>query len=485
MKLMELAGHVPGETRLVGADVEISSVEIDSRQVGAGALFFCIPGSQMDGHDFAPGAVERGAAALVVERVLPLNVPQLLVESAREALAYIAAAFYGNPACGMRLIGITGTKGKTTVSYLVKSILDAAGIKTGLIGTVSTYIGDEQFPSRLSTPDPIEFHSILRRMADANVKIVVMEVTAHALAQHRVDGLTYEVAAFTNFSQDHLDYFGTMERYLDAKLLLARQAKKMIVNVDDDHLSQALQSGRFACPVKTVGIRERADIYAKNIEIDERGCNFLLCFHKRFRIPVQLRVPGIFNVYNSLVAAALCNAVGVDQDAIRRGLEATRAIPGRIELLNTGTPYHVILDYAHSPDALENVLKAVRQTARARVIALFGCGGDRDREKRPMMGEIGGRLADFVILTSDNPRSEDPYEILASVEEGIKRTDCPYVVIENRREAIREALTIARENDVIVLAGKGHETYQEICGVKHPFDERIVVAELLAQIRGE
>ena len=485
MKLWELAGHVPGKTRLIGADVEISSVEIDSRKVQPGALFFCIPGTNADGHDFAPAAAQRGAAALVVERELPLEIPQLLVENAREALAYLAAAFYGNPAKNMRLIGITGTKGKTTVSYLVKSILDSAGVKTGLIGTVSTYIGSEQFPSRLSTPDPIEFHSILRRMDDAGVEVVVMEVTAHALAQCRVAGLAYDVAAFTNFSQDHLDYFGTMERYLEAKLLLARQAKQMVVNVDDEHLALAVQQGRFLCPVKTVGIRARADIYAKNIEVDERGCNFLLCFHKRFRIPVQLRVPGIFNVYNSLVAAALCNAVGVDQDSIRRGLEAVRTIPGRIELLNTGTPYHVILDYAHSPDALENVLRAVRQTARARVIALFGCGGDRDREKRPLMGEIGGRLADYVILTSDNPRSEDPYEILASVEEGIKRTDCPYVVIENRREAIREALTIARENDVIVLAGKGHETYQEICGVKHPFDERIVVAELLAQIRGE
>lgn len=485
MRLSELAGFVPGETRLLGADTDITSVETDSRKVQPGALFFCIPGTKADGHDFAKSAVEHGAVALVVERELPLDVPQLLAQSSREALAYMAAAFFGNPAKEMRLIGITGTKGKTTVSYLVKSILDAADTKTGLVGTVSTYIGNEQFPSRLSTPDPIEFHSILRRMADAGVQVVVMEVTAHALAQHRVDGLTYDAAAFTNFSQDHLDYFGNMEKYLAAKLLLSRQAKVMFLNADDEHLAAAAQERRFSCPVRTVGIRERADIYAKNIEIDERGCSFLLCFHKRFRVPVQLRVSGLFNVYNSLVAAALCNALGVEPEAIRRGLEAVRAVPGRIELLNTNTPFRVILDYAHSPDALENVLTAVRQTARSRVISLFGCGGDRDREKRPIMGEIGGRLSDFVILTSDNPRSEDPYEILASVEEGIKRTDCPYVVIENRREAIREALSIARENDVVVLAGKGHETYQEICGVKHPFDERIVVAELLAQIRAK
>ena len=485
MKLLELVGRVPGQIRLAGENVDITGIELDSRKVQPGTLFFCIPGTNVDGHDYAPVALEKGAAALVVERELDLNVPQLVVESARTALAYIAAAFCGNPADGMRLIGITGTKGKTTVSFLVRSILKAAGIKTGLIGTVSTYIGDEQYPSRLSTPDPLEFHAILRKMADAGVQCVVMEVTAHALAQHRVDGLTYDAAAFTNLTQDHLDYFGTMEEYFAAKLELAKQAKIMFVNTDDDRLLETVEAGRIGCPMKTVAIRERSDIYAKNIEIDERGCNFLLCFHKRCRIPVQLRIQGIFNVYNALVAASLCDAIGIDEDAIRCGLESIRSVPGRIELLDTDTPYQVILDYAHSPDALENVLNAVRQTAKGRIIALFGCGGDRDREKRPMMGEIGGRLSDFVVLTSDNPRSEDPYAILASVEAGIKETDCPYVVIENRREAIKAAMKMAQESDVVLLAGKGHETYQEIQGVKHPFDERIVVQEILAEIRGE
>ena len=483
MKLWELAGHVPGKTRLIGANVEISSVEIDSRKVQPGALFFCIPGTNADGHDFAPAAAQRGAAALVVERELPLEIPQLLVENAREALAYLAAAFYGNPAKNMRLIGITGTKGKTTVSYLVKSILDSAGVKTGLIGTVSTYIGSEQFPSRLSTPDPIEFHSILRRMDDAGVEVVVMEVTAHALAQCRVAGLAYDVAAFTNFSQDHLDYFGTMENYFETKkrFFIEGSALNAALNADDETSAAIIRD--LKVPYLTYGISADSDVFARDIEISEDGVAFSILLRGLEDMSISMHLTGMFNVYNALAAASLAMIMGIDKSAIREGLESVKNVPGRVEILDTRTPYKVILDYAHSPDALENVLTTVRAFTRSRLIVLFGCGGDRDHGKRPIMGEIVGRLADFSILTSDNPRTEDPDAILRSIEEGMKRTKGRYVVIENRREAIRHALEMGREGDVIILAGKGNETYQDIMGVKRPFDEKVVVRELLAEMR--
>ena len=483
MKLQALTGTIPGKVEIHGdSGVEITALCTDSRKAAPGALFFCTPGLRMDAHDFAPQAVELGAVALVVERLLPLEVPQVLVEDVRTALSYMAAEYYGRPAESLHLIGLTGTKGKTTTSFLIKSILDHAGFKSGLIGTVCSIIDEEVIPSRLTTPDPLEVQALLRRMVDAGVTHVVMEVSAHALAMHRLAGLHFEVAAFSNFSQDHLDYFGTMDNYFDAKMRLFEpdMSENIVYNADDDHVSAAIAAlGR---PALRAGIRENSDIYANDIEVGERGCNFLMTFHKRFRVAIQLKLAGIFNVYNSLLAAGACICLGIGSAAIREGLEDVRAVPGRIELLETETPYRVILDYAHSPDSLENILKAVRETTKGRMIALFGCGGDRDRGKRPIMGEIAGELADFCVLTSDNPRNEDPMEILAAIEEGIKPTGCEYVVIENRREAIRHALEMAEAGDVVVLAGKGHETYQEIAGVKHPFDEKIVVAELLEEM---
>ncbi len=485
MKLNALAGIVPGEVEIFGdAQVEISSLCSDTRKVAPGALFFCIPGMHTDAHDLAPQALQSGAVALVVERKLPLDCPQVKVRSVREALSYMAQEFFGNPARKMKLIGITGTKGKTTSSFLIKSILEAAGHKTGLIGTVCSMIGEEVIPSRLTTPDPIEVQMLLKSMADAGVEYVVMEVSAHALAMHRLSGMHFAVAAFTNFSQDHLDYFGDMDTYFAAKMrLLAPDMSDAIVyNCDDERVSEGVAAlGREAL---RTGIRESSYVYANDIEVGERGLTFLLTCHKRFRVMVKLRLSGIFNVYNALLAAGVAIALGIGPEAIRNGLEDVRAVPGRIELLETETPYRVILDYAHSPDSLENILKSVRETTKGRLIALFGCGGDRDHSKRPIMGEIAGELADLVILTSDNPRNEDPFEILNQIEEGIRHTGCEYTVIENRREAIRHALSIAGNSDVIVLAGKGHETYQEIKGVKHAFDEKIVVRELLEEMRG-
>ncbi len=485
MKLMNIVDGMKGMVRLIGnaENVEIDALCMDSRKkMGKGAMFFCIPGYTFDGHNYAAQAVEAGVSALVVERELDVDCPQLLVSDAREAAARIAAIFYGHPAREMKLVGITGTKGKTTTSFQVKSILETAGYKVGLIGTVCSMIGDTQIPSKLTTPDHIDFQKLLRQMADAGVDYVVMEVSAHAMALSRLVGVKFAAAAFTNLSQDHFDFFGNMENYCAAKMRLFEKemCEKAVYNGDDQRVLQAFE--QVEIPHTAYAIRRNSDIYAKNIEIGERGCSFQLNFYKRFRIDVELKMSGVFNVYNAMTAAALCDAVGISPEHIREGLERVKNVPGRVELLDTDTPYRVILDYAHSPDALENILETIRQTARARVIALFGCGGDRDHEKRPIMGEIGGRLADYCILTSDNPRSEDPFDILEEIEEGIKPTGGEYTVIENRREAIRYALTIAQPGDVVVLAGKGHETYQEIKGVKYPFDEKVVVQELLEEM---
>ena len=486
MKLKTLVGNVPGKIRIIGnEETEILSLCSDSRQVKPGALFFCTPGLRMDAHDFAPQAVEKGAVALIVERELPIDAPQVLVEDVRMAISHVACEFFDHPAKKLLMIGITGTKGKTTTSFLIKSILEAAGKKTGLIGTVCSMIGSEIIPSNLTTPDPIMLQTLLSSMVEAGCDAVVMEISAHAVAQHRMAGVQFDVGAFSNFSQDHLDYFKDMDAYFNAKMRFfdPDMTKHIVYNVDDERVAEGMKAlGREAM---SIGIRAASDIYANDIEIAERGCSFLMTWHKQFRVSTQLKLAGIFNVYNALLAAGVCICAGIGPEAIRKGLEEVRAVPGRIELLDTGTPYRVILDYAHSPDSLENILKAVRETSKGRMIALFGCGGNRDTAKRPIMGEIAGELADFCVLTSDNPRNEDPMEILAEIEEGIKPTGCEYVVIENRREAIRYALKNALPTDVIVLAGKGHETYQEICGVKHPFDEKVVVAELLAELAEE
>jgi len=485
MRITHLSKSIPGLVQVLGYEhQDVTSLATDSRKVEKGALFFCIPGLRTDAHDFAPQAVEAGAVALVVERKLDIDCAQILVPDVREALSYIAAEFYGSPARQLKLVGVTGTKGKTTSSFLIKSILEAAGHKVGLIGTVCSMVADREIPSNLTTPDPIDFQRLLRRMADEGMEYVVMEVSAHALALKKLEGMVFEVAGFTNLSQDHLDFFKNMDDYLETKMRLFTNGMclRAVVNADDERVADAFR--QRSIPFTRVGIRSPADVYANDIEIGERGLSYRLSFHKRAAFDVELRMAGIFNVYNSLMAAAMCDRLGVKPAAIKKGLESVKGVPGRIELLETETPYRVILDYAHSPDALSNILTTIRQTTKSgRLIALFGCGGDRDHDKRPIMGEIGGRLADFSILTSDNPRSEDPGEILQEIERGIKRVEnAQYVVIENRREAIAYALKMARPGDVVVLAGKGHETYQEIKGVKHPFDEKVVVRELLEKI---
>ena len=487
MLLKELLLEVPGIVEVRGnQETDIGTLSINSREKAARGLFFCIPGAKFDAHDFAPQAVQNGCVALVVSRFLEdLPVPQVLAENVRSAMAYIAGAFFGHADRQLRLMGVSGTKGKTTTSYLLKAILEKGGFSVGLIGTTGNMIGNDHLKSNLTTPDPIDLHRCFRQMADAGVQAVSMEVSAHAIDMHRLDGLTFEAACYTNLSQDHLDYFHTMENYFETKksFFMHGQVLNAALNADEETTASILEDLKI--PYLTYGISEKADLFAREIEISENGVDFSIQLRGVEEMEVHMQMTGMFNVYNALAAASLAMIVGVDKEAIREGLRSVKAVPGRIEMLDTGTPYKVILDYSHSPDALENILTTVRMFTKKRVIVLFGCGGDRDHGKRPLMGEIGGRLADFSILTSDNPRTENPEAILDAIEEGMKLTKGKYTIIENRREAIRYALTMGREGDVIILAGKGHETYQDVMGVKRPFDEKVVVNELLEEIRGQ
>ena len=484
MKLQDLLVETPyvEETR-GNLEVEIEAVTSSSKEKTRNGLFFCIVGAQFDAHDYAWEAVENGCVALIVEHFVELPVPQIRVSDGRAAMARMADTFFGHPSRQMRMVGITGTKGKTTTTYLLKSIFEKAGYKCGIIGSTGSVIGNRHLDGKLTTPDPIDLQKTLRLMLDEGVQVVCMEVSAHAIDMSRLDGMTFEVGCYTNLSQDHLDYFYTMDRYFETKkqFFTSGMVRNAALNADDERALKIRQD--LQIPFITFGICVDADVFARDIEITEEGVHFTIQMHGMHDIAVRMRMTGMFNVYNALAATSCAFIMGIETEKIKAGLESVTRVPGRIEMLQTGTPYKVILDYSHSPDALENILKTVRQFARNRVIALFGCGGDRDKGKRPMMGEIGGRLADHCILTSDNPRTENPMVILAAIEKGIKPTGKSYEVIENRREAIRHALEMAQDGDVIVLAGKGHETYQEIMGVKRPFDEKVIVSELLLEIK--
>jgi len=481
MLLKELIASIPDAVESRGnIDIPIEDLSLNSRDITHNGLFFCISGARVDAHDFAPQAIENGCVALVVSRFIDdLDVPQIKVGNVRSAMAYISSAYFGYPSKALRLIGISGTKGKTTTTYLLKSILEEAGYKVGLIGTTGNMIGNRYIKSVLTTPDSIDLHRTFRDMVDEGVQIVCMEVSAHAIDMHRIDGLFFEAACYTNLSQDHLDYFHTMEQYFLAKkkFFTTNFALNVSLNLDEETSKDILAD--LTVPYLTYGIRMNSDLYARDIEITENGIHFLIQLRNIETIEVSMQMTGMFNVYNALAAASVAMIFGVDISAIRDGLHNVKSVPGRIELLDLPLPFKVILDYSHSPDALENILTTVRTFTKNRLIVLFGCGGDRDQGKRPIMGEIGGRLADFSILTSDNPRTEDPDVILEAIEEGMKPTSGKYIVIENRREAIRYALDMAQEGDIVILAGKGHETYQDIMGVKRLFDEKVVVKELI------
>ncbi|MBR0136106.1 MAG: UDP-N-acetylmuramoyl-L-alanyl-D-glutamate--2,6-diaminopimelate ligase [Clostridia bacterium] len=471
------------DLKLINAekDVEIERIEYDSRRVKPGAIFSCVVGTFRDGHDYAEGAYKNGAAALIVERELPFPIPQIIAKNSRRAMAQLAAKLYGYPAKELRIIGVTGTNGKTTTTYMVKSVAEKCGLKVGLIGTIRNIIGDRVISTQRTTPESTELQEILRMMADERVDLVVMEVSSHSLDQERVYGLQFEVGGFTNLTQDHLDYHKTFDNYLAAKKKLFERSAFAVVNADDPHSEKLLEG--LDIPRMTYAVREPADIYANDIEICVRDVEFDMTTPVG-SAHIAVPIPGLFNVFNAMLAAGICVRLGFPIEKIAEGLADVSGVTGRMESLDTtGFPFSVILDFAHTPDGIINLLTSVREFAKGRVMTVFGCGGDRDHAKRPIMGEAAGRYSDFCVVTSDNPRTEDPMSIIGNVLDGVNKTAVEYVVIQNRREAIKYALTHARPDDVVVLAGKGHETYQEINNVKYPFDEKVVVAELLDEMR--
>ncbi len=411
MRLSELIRDLTCRTRN-GEFPEIADIVIDSRKVSQGSLLVCIRGATYDGHAFAADAVAKGAAALVAEREIPdVNAPQVLVDDSRDALSRLAAAFYGHPSGEMELIGVTGTKGKTTTTWLIRDILSSVGEKTGLIGTVVNKAGDEEIPQHLTTPDPMELQGLLRRMADAGCRRVVMEVSAHALALRKLAGLSFRAGVFTNLTQDHLDDFGTMENYRAAKKRFFTDFDmKFALSNADDPAGRDMIAG-FPGVAMTYGIDETADFMAEGIRMNRKGSR-TRCAAGALKTPVRLPLPGRFNAYNSLAAAGVALELGLSLRAVAEGLMGAGMVPGRFERVYAGADYSVIVDYAHSPDSIRSVLEAVRELTSGRVIIVFGCGGDRDRTKRPIMGRIAGEGADYIILTSDNPRTEDPEAIL-------------------------------------------------------------------------
>lgn len=468
--------------RLVGSDAEITEIAYDSRKVKPGMLFCCINGTYKDGHEYAESAVNAGAAALLVERELPFDVPQIIVENSRVAMAEIAENFFGHPLEGIPVVGITGTNGKTTTTYMIKAICEKAGMKVGLIGTIRNLIGDHIIQTELTTPESVELQRVFRMMKDAGVDIIIMEVSSSALDQDRVHGIDFIVGGFTNLTQDHLDYHKTFENYLEAKKILFKRSKFAVMNADDIHSDMLLDG--LNLPALRYGVRTNtADIRATNIDICPTYVEFdMNCTYGMQHITVP--IPGLFNVFNAMLASGVCLKLGIGLQDIADGLASVVSVSGRMETLPTdGFDFSVILDFAHTPDGLDNLLSSVREFAKGRIITVFGCGGDRDNSKRPIMGETAARLSDLCVVTSDNPRTEDPMRIISMVLEGVERTSCEHVVIENRREAIQYALGAAKKDDIIVLAGKGHEYYQDIKGVKYPFDEKLIVAELLEEMR--
>ncbi len=460
------------------ADKEIGHLTLDNRECVKGSLFFAIRGLETDGHKYIAGALKNGAEAAVVEEFTQDNITQIKVPDSRRAMSLMAAAFYGNPARGMSFLGVTGTNGKTSITFMLRHALNKTGASVGLIGTSGIYINGEKQNISIktsTTPDPIELQYILRKMRDRGVKSVVMEVTAQALYLRKVEGILFDVGIFTNLTQDHLEFFGDMQTYAAAKLKLFEpgRCKKTVVNIDDE------TGRRAAAGAITYALDRDADIMAKNIAYSGQGSAFDLVYNGR-SYPASLKISGRFSVYNALAAFGALTALGMKAEYALECLAEFSGVPGRFETPDMqGRPYSVVIDYAHTPDGLENILKAVRAYHKGRVITVFGCGGNRDTAKRPIMGGIAAQYSDFCVITSDNPRYEEPEEIMRQIEKGLPDGFDNYKMLENRRSAILFAMENAQAGDIIIIAGKGDEDYQEIGGVKHHFSDRETVASLL------
>jgi UDP-N-acetylmuramoyl-L-alanyl-D-glutamate--2,6-diaminopimelate ligase len=471
------------ETEIRGdAAVPVSGVAYRSSDVGPGSLFFCVPGSRRDGHDFADAAAAGGASAVMVERWidLPGGPTQVRVPSVRAAMGPVAAAFYGRPADRLVLIGVTGTNGKTTTTYLLERVFEAAGMRAGVIGTTGMRMAGRPVPIERTTPEAPDLHHLLAEMVEDGIGAVAMEVSSHGLHQDRVGGARYDCAVFTNLSQDHLDYHGSLDEYFRAKSLLftPEMSDRAAINHDSPEGRTLI---RDDLPTLTYGIGPGADVRATDVRLRPDGVVFRV---GGLEVKSQLR--GHFNVHNCLAALTAARQVGIDEEVAASGLAALPGVPGRLEPVDAGQPFQVLVDYAHTPDSVENVLRAARPLAAGgRLLVVLGCGGDRDRGKRPLMGEAATRLADLSVLTSDNPRSEDPDAIIAEIEPGARRGGGRYVIDPDRRAAIRLALEKARAGDVVVIAGKGHETGQEFADRTIPFDDRLVAREELEALQGD
>ncbi len=485
MKLHELIGYLHPFVDYKGENPEITSIENDNRRVIPGSLFICIKGYTVDGHDFAGSAVKNGAAAVLAERELPVNVPVIVVKDTVRAMAVLADVFYGQPSRKLHMIGITGTNGKTTTSHIIEKIFKDAGQKTGLIGTMYTKIGEQIFEAKNTTPESLTLQKTFKKMVDEQVETAVMEVSSHALAYGRVRGTDYNVAVFTNLTQDHLDYHKTMEEYRKAKGLLFSQLgnafnhekpKFAILNADDP---ASEEFGTItSAHILTYGIDNHADLQAANISMTASGTTFDLVSPLGIKT-VNIQLIGKFSIYNVLASIGAAIVSGISFEDIIASVEDVKGVSGRFEVVDAGQDFSVIVDYAHTPDSLENVLKTIQQFSQKRVFCVVGCGGDRDRTKRPLMAKIACEYSTDAIFTSDNPRSEDPAEIIKDMEEGVKGE--VYTSIINRKDAIRHAVKNAKAGDVILIAGKGHETYQQIGDRTFEFDDRIVAREAIEE----
>lgn len=492
-KIKSLIDLLP-EAKIIGDENKcIDTIEHDSRKVGKNSLFVCIPGAKVDGHNYISQAVQNGAVAVLVEKdIVEIDgVTIIKVDDVKAAIQAIVPYFYDYPARKLRMIGITGTNGKTTTSYLIRAILRNAGFKVGVIGTIQIMIEDEVFPIHNTTPDIIDLQAILANMQAKGMDYVVMEVSSHALALNRVAGCEFDTAVFTNVTQDHLDFHKTFENYIEAKSKLfasltlltnCKENKTAVINIDDSAAKAML--AKSECRTISYAIHKNADLKAENINVLANGAKFSI--HSNFaNLDLNLKITGIFNVYNVMGAVGAAFAEGIKADVIKQTLESFESVPGRFELVDEGQTFSIIVDYAHTPDGLENILKTARQIAKQHIITVFGCGGDRDRTKRPIMGRIAAQLSDVVIATSDNPRTEDPEFILSQVEEGVLETigDKKHKKITDRKSAIEEAISMASEGDIVIIAGKGHENYQILKDKTIHFDDKEVARDVLRRLR--
>ncbi len=487
MRLEKLLMGVEHEVICGSLDTEICDIVMDSRKIVPGCVFVAIVGANSDGHEYIGQAVEGKASAIVVSKAVTVDeacgMTIIKVADTRYAVAFMAAAYFHHPAKELFTIGITGTKGKTTTTYMIKNVLEACNIKTGLIGTIETIIGEEKTPSKNTTPEAYDIQKSFRKMVDAGCKAVVMEVSSQGLMLHRTAGIMFDIDVFTNLEKDHIgpNEHTSMEHYMQCKGMLFKQCKTGIVNCDDVHMEQVLEG--HTCHLETYGLSEKADYRAADIRFVHESGHIGTHYRVSGKVneEIELSMPGIFSVYNSLCAIAVTSHFDISAELMKKALLEVK-VKGRIEPVKVSEKFTLLIDYAHNAMSLESILKTLREYQPKRLVCLFGCGGNRSRDRRFEMGEVSGKYADFTIITSDNPRFEEPQAIIDDIKTGIARTDGKYVEIINRKDAIRYAIENGREGDIIVLAGKGHEDYQEIKGVKYPMDERVLIAEVMKEL---